>query len=71
MATDTKYPKHYKCRLCGCKLTLLRPWHGRPQGPQCQCNPNTWGNWQRVEVGADETAWDVTKHGTGPLSGDY
>jgi hypothetical protein len=41
-----------ECRLCGGRYTATLPWQGRPQGPQCQCNPNTWGNWKRVDTGA-------------------
>jgi hypothetical protein len=41
-----------ECRLCGGRYTATLPWQGRPQGPQCQCNPNTWGNWKRVDAGA-------------------
>ena len=37
-----------ECRLCGVRARAAFPWHGRPQGPQCQCNPNTWGNWRRL-----------------------
>jgi hypothetical protein len=40
-----------ECRLCGLRARAAFPWHGRPQGPQCQCNPNTWGNWRRVDDG--------------------
>jgi hypothetical protein len=35
-----------ECRLCGGRFSYRKPWGGRPQGPQCQCNPNTWGNWK-------------------------
>lgn len=45
-----------ECRLCGCQLTVTLPWGGRPQGPQCQCNPNTWGNWRRLTPPARRTS---------------
>lgn len=38
-----------QCELCGGVTTVKLPWTGRPQGPQCSCNPNTWGNWRRVK----------------------
>jgi hypothetical protein len=37
-----------ECRLCGGRYHATLPWQGRPQGPQCHCSPNTWGNWKRV-----------------------
>jgi hypothetical protein len=41
----------YRCVWCGGAITVKLPWQGRPQGPQCMCNPNSWGNWQRVPDG--------------------
>lgn len=41
-----------RCRLCGLVASFPVPWQGRPQGPQCQCNPNTWGNWERIRAAA-------------------
>jgi len=49
MTDKSKYPKHYKCKWCGCEITLLKPWEGRPQGPRCQCTSNSWGNWMRIQ----------------------
>lgn len=40
-----------ECRLCGRRARAAFPWRGRPHGPQCQCNPNTWGNWKRLTDG--------------------
>lgn len=48
MVTKT-YPKHFKCTLCDREITLYEKWEGRSAGPQCPCNPNTWGNWKRIE----------------------
>jgi hypothetical protein len=42
------YPQYFECTLCGRSFKLSEPWTGRPQGPQCPCNPNTWGNWRRL-----------------------
>ena len=50
-----------ECRLCGGRLTVTLPWGGRPQGPQCQCNPNTWGNWRRVNMAACEVVREWRK----------
>lgn len=33
------------CYWCGRKARVRLPWEGRPQGPQCACNPHSWGNW--------------------------
>ena len=43
------YTKYFKCRYCGQGLTLNKKWEGRPQGPQCQCNPDSWGNWIKLK----------------------
>lgn len=50
-----KTPKtvRLECRLCGCQLTIHLQFHGRLQGPLCQCNPNYWGYWR---VAADRIA---------------
>jgi hypothetical protein len=50
MPKKDEYPKYYKCRWCGVEMVLERPWHGRPEGPRCQCNPDSWGNWQRIQA---------------------
>lgn len=46
---NKNYPKHFKCKLCGKGLTLKKPWQGRAQGPQCTCNPESWGNWVEIQ----------------------
>ena len=50
-----------ECRLCGCQMTVTPPWGGRPQGPQCQCNPNTWGNFKRVNMAPCEVGREWRK----------
>ena len=47
-AKDGQKLLNIECRLCGLRARVAFPWHGRPQGPQCQCNPNTWDNWRRL-----------------------
>ena len=37
-----------ECIACKGRLTVTLPWQGRPQGPRCQCMPNSWGNWNKV-----------------------
>ena len=51
-AAEARKTVRLECRLCGGRYTAALPWQGRPQGPQCQCSPNTWGNWKRVGDGA-------------------
>jgi hypothetical protein len=46
----------YRCIWCGNTVTVRLPWQGRPQGPQCSCNPNSWGNWQRIPDGVTPPA---------------
>lgn len=29
-------------------MVVTFPWRGRPEGPRCACNPNSWGNWKRI-----------------------
>lgn len=43
----------YRCCWCGRRITVDLPWRGRPQGPQCPCNPNSWGNWVREPDAAE------------------
>jgi hypothetical protein len=48
----------YECRLCGRRFEMTGRWQGCPQGPQCPCNPNTWGNWKRVwQFESDDPAY--------------
>ena len=57
------YPKHFECRWRGSQMTLHKRWEGRPQGPQCQCNPGSFGNWIRIKAHNAE----VSGAGTAPL----
>jgi len=51
---------------CDCWVQCACGWT-KGRGEECG-NPNCS---QHTKVGAGRTAWDVKKHGTGPLSGDY
>lgn len=48
-AAEARRSVRLECRICGGRYSCSLPWQGRPQGPQCQCNPGTWGNWKRVD----------------------
>lgn len=43
-------PARFKCKWCGREFVLTKPWEGRPQGPQCPCAPNSFGNWVRIDL---------------------
>jgi hypothetical protein len=43
-----KFPKHFECKICGHIVTIWRQWQGRPQGPKCTCDPDTWQKWKQV-----------------------
>ena len=46
----------FECIWCGRKIIVSLPWRGRPEGPRCACNPNSWGNWKRLHQKAKSLA---------------
>jgi len=40
----------FECHWCKQRVEIMGEWKGRAAGPQCPCNPNSWGNWILIDT---------------------